>query len=66
MTIKNPVLKLIEQLNNTETNKVKMTKILDILQKKYKMTPFEILALFKNPPTLEYRMDNKHLLLEDL
>lgn len=65
MTIRMEVQDLIGRMYEPTVTRIEMDEFFRILKDVYKMTPFEILALFGSPPTLEYRMDNKHLLLED-
>jgi len=64
MTIKKEVFELIKKLRSLKVASLEWGELVDILQTKYKMTPFNILALFDNPPILEWTMENKHLLLE--
>lgn len=61
--VKESVRNLILEVRKTE-NKKREEEIFDILKSKYKMTAFEILALFYNPPVLEWRIDNEHLLFD--
>lgn len=61
--IKDTVRDLVSEVKETKNGKRK-EKIFDILKKKYKMTAFEILALFYSPPILEWRSDNEHLLFD--
>lgn len=64
MVIKKEVFELIKKLKSLKVASLEWGKIVDVLQTKYKMTPFNILALFGNPSILEWTMKNKHLLLE--
>lgn len=64
MVIKKEVFELIKKLKSLKVASLEWGKIVDVLQTKYKMTPFNISALFGNPPMLEWTMKNKHLLLE--
>jgi len=60
--IKDDVRDLINEIRKSKGEELE--RIGDILKSKYKMTAFEILALFYNPPTLEWRPDNEHLLYD--
>jgi len=64
MVIKKEVFKLIKRLRSLKVASSEWGEIVDVLQTKYKMTPFNISGLFDHPPTLEWTMENKHLLLE--
>lgn len=64
MTIKKEVIELVEKLQKLEIGGSEWENIIDILKKKYEMSPWTILGLFDNPSTLEYTKQNRHLLLE--
>lgn len=64
MTIKKEVIELVEKLQKLEIGSSEWEGIIDILKRKYEMSPWTILGLFDNPPTLEYTKQNRHLLLE--
>lgn len=64
MTIKKEVLDLIEKLHQTKTGTAEWQELIDILQKKYKMSSWALLGLYQNPPVVEFTMENMHLLLE--
>lgn len=64
MIIKKEVLDLIEKLRQAQTGAPEWQEIIDILKREYKMTSWAILGLYSTPPTLEYTMENMHLLLE--
>lgn len=63
--IKKEVYELVKKLKGLETSDPEWQKIIDILQRKYKMTAWTILGLFENPPSLEYTEENRKLLLEE-
>ena len=64
MAIKKEVLELIKKLKSLKVASSEWGKIIDVLQTKYKMAPLNIICLFEDPPSLEWTMENKHLLLE--
>ena len=64
MTIKKEVLDLIEKLQQAKTGTPEWQEIIDILQRKYKMSSWAILGLYQSPPVVEFTMENMHLLLE--
>ena len=64
MTVKKEVHELVKQLRILKTDCPEWKRICDILRKKYKMSAFAILALYANPPVLEYTIENMHLVLE--
>jgi len=65
VAIRKEVQELIDMMRSPATARGRKNEIFKTLKSVYKMTPYEILALLKDPSVLEHRMDNKHLLLED-
>ena len=64
MTIRKEVLNLIEELKSLKIGSGRWNTLMGKLKKDYKMPAFNLLALYHNPPTLEYNDENRHLLLE--
>ena len=64
MLIKREVLELVEKLQQTKTGTPEWQELIDILQKRYKMSSWAILGLYQSPPVVEFTMENMHLLLE--
>jgi len=64
MTIKKEVLELIDRLKQLKIGSGRWNAIINTLKTEYKMTSWTILGLYSTPPTLEYTMENRHLLLE--
>ena len=65
--IKQEVKKLCVQLRNAlHGDETEFERIERILEQKYKFTPFNLLALFGNPPTIEYNDENFSLVTEEV
>jgi len=65
LVIKKEVRELCVQLRNTlNADSDEFKRIEDILERKYKFTPWNLLALFGNSPTIEYNDDNFALVTE--
>jgi len=67
MKVKKEVKDLCVDLINAHKkgNKDEFKRIEGILENKYKFTPYSLLALFYNPPIIEYNDNNFSLVMED-
>jgi len=63
--IKQEVKELCLRLRQTDTKTKEFKELQSILETKYKFTPFNLLALFYNPPTIEYNEENVFLVTEE-
>jgi len=67
LVIKKEVRELCVQLRNTlNADSDEFKRIEDVLKRKYKFTAWNLLALFENPPTIEYNDDNSTLVTEEV
>ena len=64
MKIKQEVKKLCVALRNSELGSEKWLRIKEELQNKWKFSSFSLLALYYNPPVIEYDENNYHLIME--
>ena len=65
MKVKKEVVKLCLQMCNSKTGSEEWKKASDELQKKWKFTPYNLLALYGSHPTIEYNDENMALVLEE-
>lgn len=64
MQIKEEVKKLCVEFINEEIGSERWKEIERELMHRWKFTPFNLLALFQNPPTIEYNDENFALVNE--
>lgn len=64
MKIKREVKKLCLEFIKEETGSERWEEIENELTRKWRFTPFSLLALFSNPPTIEYNDENFSLVHE--
>ena len=64
--IKQEVKELCLRFRNADTESEEFKKLQNLLENKYKFTPFNLLALFYNPPTIEYNDENFSLVTEEV
>jgi hypothetical protein len=64
MTIKKEVRELCLKFRNSKIGSKEWEELKRILEQKYKFTPWNLLALYSNPPIIEYNDDNFHLVIE--
>ena len=62
--IKQKVKDLCVELRKTEIGTERWKEIKRQLLNKWKFTAFNLLALFQNPPTIEYSQENVDLILQ--
>ena len=65
MKIKEEVKKLCFEFINEEIDSERWNNIERELRHKWKFTPFNLLALFYDPPTIEYNDENFSLVNEE-
>jgi len=67
LQIRKEVKELCCKLRNTDskTNPQEFKRLQDILTGKWKFTPWNLLALWENPPTIEYNDDNFGLIMAE-
>lgn len=65
MKVKKEVRQLCVEFRREKVGSEKWKSLSEILQRKWKFTPWNLLALFGKHPTIEYNSDNIHLVLED-
>jgi len=63
--IKAEVRELCVQFRREKIGSEEWNRLSDVLQKKWKFTPFNLLALFGKHPTIEYNEENTGLVLEE-
>jgi len=64
MKVKQEVRELCVKFCNAEIDSKEWNKAKDELIRKWKFTPFNLLALFGPNPTIEYNTENMNLVLE--
>jgi len=64
MKVKKEVRDLCLRLRNAKPHSREFEKLQDILESKYKFTAYNLVALWQNPPTIEYTMENIDLIKE--
>jgi hypothetical protein len=64
MPIKKEVKELCLKMLNSKINSKEWNEAKDELIKKWKFTPFNLLALYSSTPTIEFNDENMHLVLE--
>lgn len=64
MKVKKEVRELCQKFRKAEIGSKEFNETKEILLKKYKFTPFNLLALFQIPPTIEFTKENMSLVLE--
>jgi len=63
--VRKEVRKLCVKMRNAEIDSKEWREASDELMRKWKFTPFNLLALYGSPPTIEYTSENMNLVLED-
>jgi len=64
MRIKQEVKDLCLKMRNSKTDSPEWKEASEILQRKYRFTPFNLLALYGTHPTIEYNDENFSLVME--
>jgi hypothetical protein len=64
MAIKKEVRELCLKFRNSKIGSKEWKELERILEQKYKFTPWNLLALYGNPPVIEYNDDNFSLVTE--
>lgn len=64
MRVKKEVRQLCAKVCNSKIGSDEWKQATDELQKKWKFTPFNLLALVGSNPTIEYNSENMSLVLE--
>jgi len=65
LRIKKEVKELCLQMLNNKVNSKEWVEASETLQRKYKFTPWNLLALYGSTPTIEYNDENFSLVLEE-
>ena len=65
MRIKQEVREICIKMVNAKVGSPEWTEASNLLQRKYRFTPFNLLALYGTPPTIEYNDDNFSLVTEE-
>ena len=65
MKVKREVRELCLKLRNAKVGSEEWLKAKDELIKKWKFTPFNLLALYRNPPVIEVNDENMFLVMEE-
>jgi len=65
MKVKQEVRELCVRFRNEQSGSTEWKRLKDILEKKYKFTPFNLLALFGLNPIIEYNDENFSLVMEE-
>ncbi|MBA7564151.1 hypothetical protein ES708_05813 [subsurface metagenome] len=65
LKVKKEVKELCLEFIKEKTGTTRWKELLRELEYKWKFTAFNLLALFGNPPTIEYNDDNFSLVLEE-
>lgn len=65
MKIKKEVRELCVKMRNAEVGSKEWNEVKDELIRKWKFTPFNLLALYGSAPTIEYNDENLFLVLEE-
>jgi hypothetical protein len=64
--VKKEVKELCVKFCNSEIGSQEWEELKRILEQKYKFTPWNLLALYGNPPTIEYNDNNFGLVTEEI
>lgn len=64
MRVRKEVRELCVKMRNAEIDSKEWKEASDELQRKWKFTPFNLLALYGLRPTIEYNPENSSLVLE--
>ena len=65
MTVKKEVRELCAKFRNAKIDSKEWHELKTILEKTYRFTPFNLLALYQHPPVIEYNDENFGLVLEE-
>jgi len=65
MKVRKEVRELCLKMRNSEIDSEEWKEASDELQRKWKFTPFNLLALYGSHPTIEYNNENMVLVLEE-
>lgn len=64
MRVKKEVRDICLAFRKTKIGSKEFEELKKVLLTKYKFTPFNLLALFQSPSTIEYNSENIHLVTE--
>ena len=65
MRVRKEVRELCVKMRNAEIDSKKWKEASDELQRKWKFTPFNLLALYGSEPTIEYNDENFSLVMDE-
>ena len=64
MKVRKEVVEIINELRSVNKDSSRWDELVSILEERYRMDSYSILALFYTPPIVEYDGTNKNLLFE--